>query len=129
MTWWEYAALGAAGGALVEVLAVFKWITSWQAGRRNKDGTLKAKRADWREYVDVPMHVWLFVLRVPLGALASALLGNTGQITGAIAALGCGIAAPVLLAQLGSIPQVANAVQGDDQLPESAAVGPASSAE
>lgn len=112
MTWWQYAAFGAAGGALVEVLAIFKWITYWQADRRDKDGSLKAKRPNWQKYIDVPLHSVLLVIRMLLGAGTSALCGTNGEIKGAFVAVGCGVAAPVILAQLGAIPQLASLVQG-----------------
>lgn len=121
MTWWQYAALGAAGGALVEVLAVFKWITYWQADRRNKDGTLKEKRPSWRKYIDVPLHSVLFVIRVLLGAGTSALFGTNGEIKGAFVAVGCGVAAPAILAQLGAIPQLASLVRGGQPSPDNPA--------
>lgn len=132
MAWWQFAGLGAVGGALVEVLTIFKWITRWQASRRNKDGTIKRNRPSMQRYVDVPVHMCLFALRLPLGAGAAALFGMTGQVVGAYASIAFGFAAPAVLAQLGSIPQVANAVQGGDPGPDPpahAAVGPMSQAE
>ena len=48
--------------------------------------------------------------RVALGTAAAVLCGVTGQVTGPYGAVAIGCAAPVLLAQLGSIPQIAKAV-------------------
>lgn len=110
MAWWQFALLGAGGGALVEALAVFKWITIWQGDRRVSSGTIKGAPPGWRRYVDVPVHAWLLVIRAPLGAATATLFGLTGQISGAYAAVAFGFAAPAVLAQLGSVPQIANAV-------------------
>jgi hypothetical protein len=132
VAWWEYAVLGASGGAIVEVLTVFKCVTRWQAGRRNKDGTLKVRRPGWRKYVDLPLLAWLLAIRMPLGAGAATLFGMTGQIVGAYASIAFGFAAPAMLAQLGSIPQIANAVQGGDPTPDTpshAEIAPMSRAE
>lgn len=110
MVWWQFAVLGAAGGALVEVLAALKWLTVWQAARRTPAGNLKGKPPGWRRYVDVPTLVWLVVIRSMLGACSALLFGATGQISGAYAAIAFGFAAPSILAQLGSVPQIAAAV-------------------
>jgi len=110
MAWWQFAVLGAAGGAVVEALAVFKWVTVWEADRRMPTGSVKAKPPGWRQYVDVPALAWLLAIRAALGAGSAILFGVTAQIDGAYAAIACGFAAPALLAQLGSVPQVAAAV-------------------
>jgi hypothetical protein len=114
MAWWQYALLGAAGGVLVEALAVFKWITIWQNNRRTRTGMIRAKPPSWRQYIDVPAAIWLLAIRTPLGAGAATLFGMTGQIRGAYAAMAFGFAAPAILAQLGSVPQIAAAIKQDD---------------
>jgi hypothetical protein len=110
----QYTLIGAAGGALVEALDLFKWITVWQGERRTKSGALKESPPSWKLYVDVPKHVWLLVIRVPLGAAAAWLFSTTDQISGAYAALGFGFAAPAILAQVGSLPGVDEALQDPD---------------
>jgi|ERR671915_721061 hypothetical protein len=112
MSWWQYAILGALGGALVESLALFRWINVWKNARRTAIGTLKSSPPTWRRYVDVQAHVWLLLIRTPLGAGAAVLFGITGQISGSYAAVAFGFAAPAVLAQLGSIPQVADPIKG-----------------
>lgn len=112
MAWWQFALLGSGGGALVEALAIFKWISVWQADRRTPSGRVKGKPPGWRLYVDVPALRWLLVIRAALGAGAATLFGMTGQIDGAYAAIAFGFAAPAILAQLGSVPQIATAVKG-----------------
>jgi hypothetical protein len=108
--WWQFALLGAIGGAIVEVLAVFRCTAVWQEARRNRSGTLKRSPPAWRTYVDVPAHAFMLPARAALGAGAVTLFGTTGQVTGAYGAVAFGCAAPILLAQLGSIPQIAKAV-------------------
>jgi hypothetical protein len=110
MPWWQFALLGAGGGALVEVLAVFGRFAAWQDARRNRDGTIKRRPPGLRRYVDIPAHAIMLPARVVLGAAAAVLCGVTGQVTGPYGAVTIGCAAPVLLAQLGSIPQIARAV-------------------
>jgi hypothetical protein len=57
--WWQFALLGAAGGLLVEVLAIFRWGAAWQQARRTKTGRRQAKPPKLRAYVDVPAHAWI----------------------------------------------------------------------
>ncbi len=113
MPWWQFALLGTSGGAIVEVLAVFRCVAIWQGARRNRDGTLKRIPPELRRYVDVPAHAIMLPTRAALGAVAAALFGMTGQVTGPYGAVAFGCAAPVLLAQLGLIPQVERAVNND----------------
>ncbi len=111
MPWWQSALLGAGGGALVELLAVFRCIAMWQKARQNRDGTLKRTPPDLRRYVDIAAHSIMLPTRAGLGAAAATVFGITGQVTGPYGAIAFGCAAPVLLAQLGSIPQVEKAVR------------------
>jgi hypothetical protein len=112
MPWWQFALLGAVGGAIVEVLAIFRCVAAWQDARRNRDGTIKLFPPGLRRYVDVPAHAIMLPARAVLGTAAAVLCGVTGQVTGPYGAVAIGCAAPVLLAQLGSLPQVARAVSG-----------------
>lgn len=112
MPWWQSALLGTGGGALVELLAVFRCVATWQRARQNRDGTLKKTPPELRRYVDIPAHTIMLPARAVLGAVAATVFGVTGQVTGPYGAVAFGCAAPVLLAQLGSIPQVERAVKG-----------------
>lgn len=112
MSWWQYTILGAGGGALAEALALFNWITVWQASRRAASGRLKKAPPHWRQYIDVPAHAWMLLYRALLGAGAAALFTVTGQISGAYAAVTLGFAAPAILTRLGSTPAVARAASG-----------------
>jgi hypothetical protein len=115
MPWWQFALLGAGGGAIVEVLAIFRCVAAWQDARRDRNGTIKRVPPKLRRYVDIPAHAIMLPARVLLGSAAAVLLGVTGQVTGPYGAVAIGCAAPVLLAQLGSVPQVAKAVNGDTE--------------
>ncbi|GAA4626911.1 hypothetical protein GCM10023196_037080 [Actinoallomurus vinaceus] len=72
-----------------------------------------------RVYVDVPAHSFLLAIRAPLGAGTAWLFASTGQISGPYAALAFGFAAPAVLAQLGRLRGVDQAVQGNDARVES----------
>lgn len=121
MPWWQFALLGAVGGAIVEVLAVFRCVVTWQEARRNADSTVKRHPPPLRRYVDLPAHAIMLPARVVLGAVAALLCGVTRQVTGPYGAVAFGCSAPVLLAQLGSIPQVAKAVNSASKARQQAA--------
>ncbi len=110
MLWWQYALLGTAGGTLVEALEVFRWTAAWQDARRTRNGALKRNPPTWRTFVDLPAHAFMLPARAALGAVAATLFGITGQVTGAYGAVAFGCAAPLILAQLGTIPQIAKTV-------------------
>jgi hypothetical protein len=121
VSWWQYAILGAVGGALVEALSLLNSVTAWQNGRRAATGELKTTLPGWKIYVDMPVQAWLLLIRAPLGAAAALLFGLTGQISGAYAAVALGFAAPAVLAQLGSIaPTLASAAVGVEPRKEAA---------
>ncbi|WP_027944560.1 hypothetical protein [Amycolatopsis taiwanensis] len=110
--WWQFALLGAGGGALVEILAIFKWLAVWQSARRTSTGKVKGSPPKLRSYLDVPVHAWMAVFRTVLGAGSAVLFGAGGGINGPYVAVALGFAAPSMLAQLGTIPQVAAAIRG-----------------
>ncbi|MFE7766161.1 hypothetical protein [Streptomyces sp. NPDC057438] len=115
---WQFALLGAIGGFLVEVLSVFGSFATWQAARRTPTGKLKSNPPRLSVYIDVAAHTWIALFRSGLGAGAAALFGAGGQITGTFVSVALGFSAPSVLAQLGSIPQVAAAITGQSA-PES----------
>ena len=127
MTGWQFAAFGAGGGALVEMLSLLQSVARWQEARRTRTGRVRVKAPGWSAYVDWRVHIALVILRGGLGACAAALFGVSGQISGAYVAVALGFAAPSVLAQLGGIPQVAAAL---NQSPASdpGAVGKATTA-
>jgi hypothetical protein len=113
MPWWQFALLGTGGGLIVEVLAIFRCVAAWQEAHRNLGGTLKNTPPKLGRYVDVPAYAIMLPARAVLGAAAATLFGTTGQVTGIYGAVAFGCAAPVLLAQLGLIPQVERALNKD----------------
>lgn len=127
MHWWQFALLGAGGGALVEILAVFKWFAVWQAARRTPTGRVSGRPPTLRTYIDLPAHAWMAVLRTVLGAGSATLFGASGQINGAYVAVALGFAAPSILAQLGTIPQIAAAIAGTPEVGSSTEFGKAQS--
>ena len=112
MPWWQFALLGGAGGAIVELLAGFRCIALWQDARRVDGGALKSRPPKLSRYLDIQAHLIMLPLRTVLGSVAAVLFGLTGQVTGPYGVVAFGCAAPVLLAQLGSIQQVENLVKG-----------------
>jgi hypothetical protein len=116
MPWWQFALLGAGGGAIVEVLAIFGCVARWQDARREPNGTIKRDGQELGKYIDVPAHAIMLPVRVVLGAAAAILCGVTGQVTGPYGAVAIGCTAPVLLKQLGSIPQVEKAVSAASEI-------------
>jgi hypothetical protein len=114
MEWWQFALLGAGGGALMEVLSIFNSLITWQGARRTPKGKVRKNRVSMKEYVDWPSHICLMPIRAFLGAVASWIFGGSGQITGLVAAVALGYAAPSVLTQLGALPQVRSLVVGDE---------------
>jgi hypothetical protein len=112
MPWWQFALLGAVGGAIVEALAVFRYFAAWQDARRSRDCTIKRVPPKQRRYVDIPAHTIMLPARMALGTAEAVLFGVTGQVTGPYGAVAIDCAAPVLLAQPGSVPKVVRAASG-----------------
>lgn len=125
MEWWQFALLGASGGALFELLTIFNSLATWQAARRTSTGQVRKNAVGVRRYLDVAAHLWLLPIRGCLGAVASGLFGATGQITGAAAGVALGFAAPTVLAQLGKMHQVRAMITDDhaEPKPDDPAIG------
>ncbi|WP_069167543.1 hypothetical protein [Nocardia altamirensis] len=115
--WWEFSLLGACGGAAVEALAMLRWLAVWRDARRTPAGRVKGKPPRVRTFIDMPVHGWMLIVRTLLGASVAALFGTTGQISGAYVAVVLGFAAPAVLAQLGSVPQLASVITGTSVRP------------
>jgi hypothetical protein len=112
MVWWQFGLLGAGGGVLVEILGITASFMTWQQERRTSGGRIKRNPPPLRDFVDGHSHFWLTLFRGLLGAAASAISASTGQVSGAYMAVATGFAAPSLINQLGSIPQVSRAFDG-----------------
>ncbi len=110
MQWWEYVLLGAAGGALVELLSIFNCLALWQKARKTPTGRIRSKPPSLSVYLDFPAHAWMTFFRTLLGAGTAFAFGASGSINGFTAAVALGFSAPSLLAQLGNIPQIADVV-------------------
>jgi hypothetical protein len=114
--------LGALGGVLVEALTSYRKVVDWQSARHHTLKSGETPPPELTRYVDVKADGLVAVTRLLLGALAGGLLHS--QITGSIAAIAVGAAAPAILGQLGRAPALAQAVRGSedqgDPLPPSA---------
>jgi hypothetical protein len=112
MHWWQFVLQGAAGGSLAEVLSLFKHVAAWQAARRAPSGRLRARRAAFTKYVDVPAHIWMLVLRAMVGAASAGVFAAGDQLKGAFAGVALGFCGPMMLVRLGQNSLVDSFVQG-----------------
>jgi hypothetical protein len=95
--WGAVVALGAAGGLIVELVALWRRLTAWQADLCQLDQGAAPPR--FSAYVNPQVDGLVALTRLLLGAVAGALCHS--QITGAPAAIAIGASAPSLLSQLG----------------------------
>jgi hypothetical protein len=103
MNWSQYALLGAGGGALVEVLAIYQSVLDWQSARKDeKTGGVLVEPPKLKAYLDFGPHACMFVLRGLLGSVTGGLLGVAGKVHNVYTAFGAGCAAPVIVASLGT---------------------------
>jgi len=86
MSWWALAAWGFIGGFVAEGLPL------WRMVQQNNGIWLPRYRT--RDFFIAE------VLRLIIGAILAVALGESGQVTGAIGALGVGIAAPAIIDKL-----------------------------
>jgi hypothetical protein len=90
---------GALGGLLVELVSLGSVFTTWQAARR--EARTKGRiPPPLRDHFDLVADLLVLVTRAMLGAGVGLVLRH--QISGPLAAIMLGAAAPSLLAQLGS---------------------------
>ncbi|MEU1408680.1 hypothetical protein ABZ471_41490 [Streptomyces sp. NPDC005728] len=107
--------LGAAGGALRGLLDAYTRFLDWQSARRAHRGLPSGQESEpprFQDYFDPVADPVAAVVHSAMGAGAAVLLGTTGQISGAYAAVVVGISAPVILTQLGRAQSVSDAVIG-----------------
>ena len=112
MQWWQYALLGGLGGAIVEILELFRWVSAWQEGRRDARGLVLQDPPRIGLYVDVRAHLCMLILRFLLGCCSAAIFAAAGQLRGGYVAVALGFCGPALLWKLGQIPQVSQVVAG-----------------
>jgi hypothetical protein len=93
MVWWQAALWGLAGGFLVEALELYASI------RRS------TRRWSWRRPIPQGMAAFVvsIVIRMGAGATVAAALAQDGQVAGALAALGLGVAAPLVIEKLARV--------------------------
>jgi hypothetical protein len=107
---WQIAiVLGAVGGLLVEVINFFGRAIGWQAARRKALEAGKRRLPSLARHIDLPADGLVALTRLAIGASAALVLN--AQIVGPAAAIAVGAAGPAILAQLGRIPNVQEAVQ------------------
>ncbi|WP_433461853.1 hypothetical protein [Spirillospora sp. CA-128828] len=93
MVWWQAALWGIAGGFLVEALELYASI------RRS------TRRWTWRRPIPQGMAAFVvsIVIRMGAGGTVAAALAQDGQVAGALAALGLGVAAPLVIEKLARV--------------------------
>jgi hypothetical protein len=112
---WAAIAAGAAGGLIVEVVNMWRLLAAWQAERhefRMKDKEPLPKLT--AKYIDIPADSLALIARLALGAIAGGLLHE--QVTGLLAAIMTGAAAPAILLQLGTAKTVAGALNKAEEM-------------
>src|SRR5688572_25641519 len=83
---------------------------------RSRMKKTKAGPPKFGEYIDPIPEIVAGTFHAALGAVMGLLLGSTGQITGAWAALVVGVSAPALMTQLGRLRGIQGLVAGENQL-------------
>lgn len=106
MNWLTALALGACGGALVQAIAFFGAVQTWQVSRQRALARGRSPKP-LRKVVDPPADLLVLLTRLGLGGVAGILFH--AQITGAVAAIAVGASAPALLRQLGAVQSMAGA--------------------
>jgi hypothetical protein len=95
------AALGACGGAIVQLIDLAVSAKEWQKARHEALVKRASPMPKLAVYVDAPADSLVFLTRLALGAVAGFVFH--GQVDGATAAVAVGASAPALLKQLGAL--------------------------
>jgi hypothetical protein len=98
LSWSAALGYGAAGGLIVELVAMWRQLQGWQQAR-HKAMSLRKPRPGIKNYIDPGPDILVALTRMALGCLAGGLLRT--EVTGLYAALTVGASAPALLASLG----------------------------
>lgn len=104
--------LGAAGGALVEVIAVFARLNAWQDERQQKRQRGNAKLPPLSRFVDLPVLAAVATTRILLGAMAAGIFHD--QLVGVAATIAVGASGPAIIQQLGTFKNARQAIQADE---------------
>jgi hypothetical protein len=100
MEWLTASALGACGGVLVQVIDLWTDLDAWHKSRREAIRRGDPSLPKLTAFIDPQADILVAVTRLILGALAGLIFHT--QVTGAVAAIAVGAAAPALLRQFGT---------------------------
>lgn len=95
----EAVALGIAGGGIVETINIWSNLNAWQQNRREARHRGR-ELPGWILYFDPGPDIAVAVTRLLLGGLSGLIFH--AQVTGQMAAIAVGAAAPALLRQVGT---------------------------
>lgn len=112
MNWLTVICLGAAGGAIVSVVAFCGDVFSWQQTRRAAHLKRAAELPTLRKHVDPWPDLVALITRIILGVLAGVVFRS--QMTTPLAAFAVGASAPALLTQLGNARMVKTENEGTE---------------
>ena len=101
MDWLVVTALGACGGAIVQLIDLAVAAKEWRTARHQARIKRKTPMPKLSVYVDVPADSLVLLTRLALGAIAAFIFHT--QVVGATAAVAVGASAPALLRQLGAL--------------------------
>ncbi|GAA2230954.1 hypothetical protein GCM10010360_63320 [Streptomyces nogalater] len=104
----EGALYGAGGGLVVEAVVTFGRLHAWQQARHAARATAEVLPR-LGAYIDLPADSLAALFRVVLGCAAGWLLH--AELDGMVAAVAVGASAPAVLAQMGSVTTVTEALQ------------------
>lgn len=112
MDWPVALALGAVGGATVEIINLWANLAVWQQHRKlsRRCGKLLPS---WSMYFDPWPDIMVAATRLSLGALAGVVFHN--QVTGQMAMIAVGAAAPALLRQFGAMRTARDVLASDSE--------------
>ncbi|MEV0360625.1 hypothetical protein AB0H71_31670 [Nocardia sp. NPDC050697] len=115
MDWRIAVAAGAAGGIVVELVALLGNLTEYREGRKVARAARK-KLPHWNRYFDPGPDLAAAATRLLLGAVAGGLFHD--QVTSAVAALAVGTAAPALFTQFGAARSISETNDLTDKQPK-----------
>jgi hypothetical protein len=100
LDWVVAMGAGAAGGAIVEGVALWGKLNTWQEARQRVRASGKGDPPGLLDYIDVYPDTLVALTRIVIGAVAGLLLRD--QLTGWAAAVVVGASGPALLRRFGT---------------------------
>jgi hypothetical protein len=97
--WLTATLLGSSGGAIVEFISMWGYLTAWQKDRHDARDN-KRPLPTITTYIDPLADGMVALTRLCMGGVAGLLFH--GQVTGTMAAIAVGASAPALLRQIGT---------------------------